>query len=140
VSMTKAERDAYLKEIRIGTLCTLNADGSPNALPIWYHWDGEKIRMFSSDGTGKTRRLAKDSRACLSVAAPVGTKESWVTVEGTIEILAVGGKELSLKLAPIYYDPAIFADQESAKKNIHHFETSENTVLLELTPTRIRST
>ena len=51
-----------------------------------------------------------------------------------------GGKELSFKLAPIYYDPAIFADQESAKKNIHHFETSENTVLLELTPTRIRST
>ncbi len=139
MGMSKADYDAFLKELRIGTLCTLNADGSPNALPIWYHWDGEKIRMFSNDDTGKTRRLRRDSRACLSVAQPVGVKESWVTVEGTVEILAEGGKELSLALAPIYYDPEIFADRQTAKKNIHHFETSESTVLLELTPTRIRS-
>ena len=137
--MSKAERDAFLKETRIGTLCTLNEDGSPNALPIWYHWDGEKIRMFSSRNTGKVRRLTKDQRACLSVADPVGAKESWVTVEGTVEVVEDGGKALSLRLAPIYYDPKIFPDQESAKKNTAYFEQSDHTILLELTPTRIRS-
>jgi PPOX class probable F420-dependent enzyme len=137
--MTEAECDSFLKETRIGTLCTLNENGSPNALPIWYHWDGEKIRMFSARDTGKVRRLAKDSRACLSVADPVGVKEAWVTVEGTVEVVEEGGKELSLRLAPIYYDPKIFTDRESAKKNTAYFEQSGHTILLELTPTRIRS-
>ena len=49
------------------------------------------------------------------------------------------GRGLSLRLAKIYYDPKIFADQESAKKNTSYFEQSDHTILLELTPTRIRS-
>ena len=88
--MTDAERDAFLREVRIGTLCTLNEDGSPNALPLWYEWDGEKARMFSMRDTGKVTRLRRDPRACLSVADPVGAPEAWVTVEGTIEIFDRG--------------------------------------------------
>ena len=38
VTMTDEQRDAFLRETRIGTLCTLNDDGSPNALPLWYDW------------------------------------------------------------------------------------------------------
>ena len=53
MNMTNAERDAFLREIRIGTLCTLNPDGSPNALPLWYEWGGDKIRMFSCEDSGK---------------------------------------------------------------------------------------
>ncbi len=139
MSLTKAECDAFLKELRIGTLCTLNADGSPNAIPIWYHWTGEKIHMFTSRGTAKTKRLARDPRACLSVAEPVGVPESWVTVEGTVEEIEEGGKELSLRLASLYYDPKIFPNQEHARKNTSFFETNDTTILLELTPTRIRS-
>ncbi len=139
MSMSKAKCNAFLKETRIGTLCTLNEDGSPNAMPIWYHWDGKKVLMFSARDTGKVRRLAKDPRACLSVADPVGVKENWVTVEGTVKVLEEGGKDLSLRLAKIYYDPEIFADQESARKNTSYFEQSDHTILLELTPTRIRS-
>jgi PPOX class probable F420-dependent enzyme len=137
--MSKAECDAFLKETRIGTLCTLNEDGSPNALPIWYDWDGEKIRMFSNHDTGKIRRLEKDSRACLSVADPVGSKESWVTVEGTVELLEEGGKELALSRAKLYYDPGVYPDTERSSKNIAHWEQSDDFVLVVLTPTRIRS-
>ena len=139
MSLTKAECNAFLKELRIGTLCTLNGDGSPNALPIWYHWNGEKIHMFTSHGTAKVKRLARDPRACLSVAEPVGVRESWVTVEGTVEVIEEGGKELSLRLASLYYAPETFPDQAHAKKNTTFFETNDTTILLELTPTRIRS-
>ena len=137
--MSKADYDAFLKELRIGTLCTLNADGSPNALPIWYDWDGEKIRMFSNHDTGKIRRLRKDPRACLSVAEPVGANESWVTVEGTVELLEEGGKELALSRAKHYYDPNVYKDTARSGKTIAHWEQSDDFVLLELTPTRIRS-
>ena len=133
MSMTDAERDAFLREIRIGTLCTLNEDGSPNALPLWYAWDGAKIRMFSSRDTGKVRRLARDPRASLTVAAPVGAEEAWVTVEGTVEIRDEGGKELGLRLAHLYYEGKKLQEALAA------WSARDDWVLLELTPTRIRS-
>lgn len=131
--MTKTECDAFLKHTRIGTLCTMNVDGSPNALPLWYDWDGDKIRMFTTRNTAKVRRLTKDARACLGVAEPVGAPEAWVTVEGTVAILDEGGRELACRLAAIYYEPDL------AKKTIAVWEKLEDWVLLELTPTRIRS-
>jgi PPOX class probable F420-dependent enzyme len=131
--MTESECDAFLREIRIGTLCTLNEDGSPNAVPLWYEWDGEKLRLFSSRDTGKVRRLTKDPRACFSVEDPVGSTEAWVTVEGTIEIRHQGGKELAVKLAGIYYEG------EQRAQTMARWSKKEDWVLLELTPTRIRS-
>ena len=102
-SMTKAQRDTFLRETRIATLVTLNEDGSPNALPLWYDWDGERLRMFSQSETGKLCRLKRDPRACVSVADPVGALEAWVTVEGTVEMKEEGGRELALRLAERYY-------------------------------------
>ena len=131
--MTDAERDAFLRETRIGTLGTLNQDGSPNALPLWFEWDGATIRMFSSRDAGKVRRLRRDPRASLTVAVPVGAPEAWVTVEGTVAILDEGGKELGLKLAHVYYEG------ERREEAIAEWSQRDDWVLLELTPTRIRS-
>ncbi len=128
--MTDAERDAFLREVRIGTLCTLNEDGSPNALPLWYEWDGEKARMFSMRDTGKVRRLRRDPRACLSVADPVGAPEAWVTVEGTVEIFDEGGKEFGLRLTHSYYEG------ERLQEALAEWGARDDWVLLELTPTR----
>ena len=131
--MTESECDAFLREIRIGTLCTLNKDGSPNAVPLWYEWDGDKIRLFSSRDTGKVRRLINDPRVCFSVEDPVGATEAWVTVEGAVEILDQGGKELAVKLADIYYKG------EQRTETMARWSQKEDWVLLELTPSRIRS-
>ncbi len=59
--------------------------------------------------------------------------EAWVTVEGTVAILDEGGRELACRLAAIYYEPDL------AKETIAIWEKLEDWVLLELTPTRIRS-
>lgn len=131
--MSADDRDAFLKQVRIATLVTLDGDGSPNALPLWYEWDGEKAYMFSSRATGKVRRLSRDPRACLSVHDPVGALESWVSIEGIVEIQDNGGRELACKLAAIYYQP------ERAQATIAKWSTLEDWVLLVLTPTRIRT-
>jgi len=133
LSKTKQEIDTFLKQIRIGFLGTLNKDGSPNSMPLWYEWDGEKIRMFSSVDTGKVRRLKNDARATLSVADGVGAMEDWVTVEGTVKILSEGGGKLACKLAALYYDA------ERGKKTTDVWSKKTAWVLLELTPTKIRA-
>ena len=133
MSKSKDEIDAFLKETRIGFLTTLNADGSPNTIPLWYEWDGEKIRMFSSENTGKVRRARNDSRAVLAVAQGVGAMEDWVSVEGNVKVLSTGGKELALKLVPVYYDA------ERAQRTLDVWTKKDDWVLLELTPSRIRA-
>jgi len=133
MSMTDEERDVFLRETRIATLTTLNDDGSPNALPLWFDWDGEKIRMFSSRATGKVRRLQRDGRACVTVADPVGAPEAWVSVEGIVSIQDEGGKDLALRLAGTYYEG------EHRQLTIEAWSKSEDWVLLELTPTRMYS-
>lgn len=131
--MTPEERDLFLRGTRIAILSTLHEDGSPNALPLWFDWDGDKLRMFSNRETGKVRRLRRDPRACVTVADPVGTPEAWVSVEGRVEILDEGGKELALELAAKYYEG------EHRQLTIEEWSRNEDFVLLELTPTRIRS-
>ena len=133
MSKSREQIDDFLKQTRIGLLGTLNKDGSPNVMPLWYEWDGERIRMFSRIDTGKVRRLRNDPRASLTVADGVGAPEDWVSVEGTVAILEEGGRELASKLPALYYEPA------QAKKTIDVWSQIDDWVLLELTPTRIRT-
>ena len=131
--MTPEECDAFLRTTRIATLCTLNEDGSPNALPLWYEWDGSRVLMFSSSDTAKIRRLREDPRACLSVHDPVGAPEAWVSVEGTVEIEADGGQALALKLAGRYYTG------DKLEATLAAWSRKENFVLLVLRPETMRS-
>jgi len=47
-TMTDQERDRFLAEPRYGIPDTLRSDGSPIAVPVWFDWNGETVRMFTS--------------------------------------------------------------------------------------------
>src|SRR5688572_7515800 len=93
--MTTAQRDAFLRETRIAKLATLNADGSPTIVPVWFDWDGETATIFTGRTSPKIRRVQRDPRVALSVEEGVGVREAWVTIEGTASIEQSGGYELS---------------------------------------------
>src|SRR5215207_676619 len=101
--MTEQQRDDFLAGARIATLVTLQADGAPTGLAIWFEWDGERARAFTSRGSPKVRRIQADPRVCLVVAEPTGVPEAWVTIEGTARIVDEGGMDLARRLAPRYY-------------------------------------
>ena len=44
-------------------LATLDADGYPHVTPIWFHWDGDVVRMTSLPDKPHVRRLRHDARA-----------------------------------------------------------------------------
>ena len=132
--MSVAQRDTFLHQPRIATLVTLYADGTPTAVPVWYEWDGEQARVFTSRDSEKVRRLRAEPRVCLTVAEPVGVPEAWVTIEGTAAIDEQGGMELARRLAPRYYDAA------KAERTLRQWEQlADRWVLLRITPRRIRS-
>lgn len=132
--MTPEQHDAFLRDTRIAKLVTLYADGSPTVVPIWYEWDGEHARMFTSRGSEKVRRITSDPRVCLSVEEGVGVAEAWVTIEGTAMVEEDGGIELARRLARRYYEP------RQAEDAITRWEAmADQWVVLVITPKRIRS-
>jgi PPOX class probable F420-dependent enzyme len=131
--MTTEQRDAFLQQPRIATFISLNPDGSPTAVPVWYEWDGAVARIFTSRNSEKIRRITADPRVALTVAEPLGVTEAWVTIEGAATVTD-GDSGLTQRLAPRYYSA------EKAARVIPEWEKLASTwVTITITPTRIRS-
>jgi PPOX class probable F420-dependent enzyme len=134
--LTDEERDAFLAEPRYGILTTLRGDGSPVAVPVWFDWDGAKVRMFTTEGTSKMRRIRNDARATVLVANNLDEKEKWVAFDGEVAIRDQGGLDLAMDLAERYWD---LSDPDRAAALESWKRMKDIWRLLELTPRSIRT-
>jgi hypothetical protein len=114
----------------------LAEDGAPIAIPIWFEWDGQRVLMFTGKTSPKLRRLQNDSRTTLLVAAEVGEKEEWVSMDGEVAVYSEGAIELAARLAERYWD---LNDPERAATLQLWRDQAGTLRLLELIPSRIRS-
>ena len=87
------------------------AGGQPR--PVWFEATADGIELFTEPDAPKVRRLRRDPRASLVVAAPVGERERWVSVAGRVTVEPDGAHDLAARLAARYWDlddPARAAD------------------------------
>ena len=56
-----------LRDERIIWLTTVRADGRPEPSPLWFHWDGESIVIFSQPDTVKVRNIVQRPTVALSL-------------------------------------------------------------------------
>ncbi len=134
--MNDGERDAFLDAPRYGILTTLISDGSPIAVPVWFVWNGESVRMFTSLLSPKVRRIQADPRASLLVTNRLDEPESWVAFDGVVTIHEEGGFELAERLAPRYWD---LSDADRRSTLDLWRKAAAALRVLELVPTRIRT-
>ncbi len=84
--------------------------------PVWFEATAEgTIELFTEPDSPKVRRVRRDPRASLVVAAPVGERERWVSAAGRVSLEPGGAHELASRLAARYWDlddPARAADLE----------------------------
>lgn len=130
------DHDAFLSETRLGILTTMTSDGTPISVPVWYEWGGERARVFSYTKSAKIRRLEHNPRASLLVTNVLGEQEYWIAIDGTVVVQREGAIELAERLAARYWD---LNNPERAAAVRRWRESAETLVLLELTPTRIRT-
>ncbi|MBO3095407.1 pyridoxamine 5'-phosphate oxidase family protein [Cellulomonas dongxiuzhuiae] len=75
--------------------------------PVWFELtDDGTVQLFTGPDTLKVRRLRRDPRASLVVAAPVGEREHWVSVAGHVTVETDGAHDLASRLAARYWDLA----------------------------------
>ncbi|MGM1059392.1 pyridoxamine 5'-phosphate oxidase family protein [Saccharothrix sp. Mg75] len=79
----------------------------PQPRPVWFEATDEgEVQLFTLPDSLKVRRLRRDPRASLVVAAPVGERERWLSVAGRVSVEHDGARDLCARLGARYWDLA----------------------------------
>jgi general stress protein 26 len=95
----------FLARPLLGFLTTAAGPAPPPSRPVWFEAtpDGT-VQLFTGPETLKIRRLRRDPRAAILVAAPADERERWVSVAGRVTIETDGAHDLAARLAARYWD------------------------------------
>jgi PPOX class probable F420-dependent enzyme len=77
--------EAALREHPVVWLSSVQRDGRPHLVPVWFHWDGERIVAFSKPHARKVGNLRDEPRVMLAVGTP-GPEFEVELIEATAEL------------------------------------------------------
>ena len=123
----------FLATKEVVLLATVQADGAPLAMPMWFLHDRLALTMISVDGLTKVRNLRRDPR--VSVVAESGTRGDirGVSVQGRAEFLQDSPDRRQLiELFHAKYDP----DLERIWRGP---AMPSNRVMFRIVPARVRA-
>jgi len=55
-----------LRQEQIIWLTTVDEQNTPQPRPVWFHWDGQTVLIFSENGKAKLRHIARNPRVSLN--------------------------------------------------------------------------
>jgi len=132
--MTKDEIKKFLLQGTFtGKLGTINKDGTPHVVPIWYTVDEEdKIIFNTGDKSVKAKNIRRDNRVrlCIDDQTPLF---SFVTIDGVAELISSEPSEL-YKWAKIIAARYMGNDKSEAygRRN-----SAEGELLIKIKPVRV---
>jgi len=77
--------EAALRDDPVVWLSSVQADGRPHLVPVWFHWDGERIVAFSKPHARKVDNLRGQPQVMLAVGTP-GPDFEVELIEATAEL------------------------------------------------------
>jgi PPOX class probable F420-dependent enzyme len=77
--------NSALRDDPVVWLSSIQTDGRPHLVPVWFHWDGEQIVAFSKPHARKVENLRDDPRVMLAVGTP-GPEFEVELIEATAEL------------------------------------------------------
>jgi hypothetical protein len=88
MTLDDAAIQRFLGTKEISILATIQPDGAPLAMPMWFLHDATSVTMISIDGLQKVKNLRRDPRVCVvaEAADPGGIRG--VTIQGAVEFLS----------------------------------------------------
>jgi len=97
MTLEAASIQKFLAAKEVALLATVQPDGSPLAMPMWFLHDPATLTMISVDGLRKVHNLRRDPRVCVVAEAGEGGGEiRGVSVRGRAEFLPDGPERRAL--------------------------------------------
>lgn len=81
----RRQAETALRDDSVVWLSSVQADGRPHVVPVWFHWDGERIVAFSKPRARKVDNLRDQPRVMLAVGTP-GPDFEVELIEATAEL------------------------------------------------------
>ena len=78
----------YLKGKEVGVLATINSDGSPLAMPMWFVHDNDALALVSQAADMKIRNLHRDPRVGFVIESGSGDSIACIIVQGSVTFLS----------------------------------------------------
>ncbi len=123
------EARAVLSENILGTLATINEDGSPWATPLHIFFDNEALYWFSNADKQHSMNISRDARASVSVFSPDESKgPKGVYVNGVVEVLEGSKIDYAKQLVSerIGKLPSVFENATAYRLQIGKFNSSKS--------------
>lgn len=96
MSLEDARVQRFLATKEVVVLATVQPDGAPLAMAMWFLHDPSSLTMISVDGLQKVRNLRRDPRVCVVAEAADAAGIRGVTVQGRAEFLEDGAERRAL--------------------------------------------
>lgn len=91
-----------LRSRAVAFVSTLGPSGAPQVTPLWFLWDGERVRISLVEGRQKLRNLRRDPRIAMAIADPA-RPTVYLELRGTVgELVPDPGCELERAIAEKY--------------------------------------
>ena len=104
-SSLTAEDLEFLRRPLHGFLSVAAGPLPPQPRPVWFEATAEgTIQSVTGPDSVRVRRLRRDPRASIVVAAPIGERERWVSAAGHTTVELDGAHDLCTRLAARYWD------------------------------------
>ena len=85
-------RDLLTQKKPVAALATTMPDGSPQVTPVWFDYDGKRLRINTAKGRVKARNMQEGSRVALMIVDPDNAYR-YVQVRGRIAVATENGAD-----------------------------------------------
>ncbi len=76
----------------LAALATVMPDGSPQVTPVWFDYDGKRLRINTAKGRVKARNMQEGSRVALAIVDP-DNPYRYVQVRGRVTVVTESGAD-----------------------------------------------
>lgn len=91
-AIPEAYSDLLTTKKAFANLATLNADGTPQVTPVWFDWDGSRLRINTAKGRLKDKNLRRTPAVALSIMDP-DNPYRYVQVRGRVAAVTESGAD-----------------------------------------------
>ncbi len=91
-AIPEAFNDLLTKKKAFANLATVNADGTPQVTPVWFDWDGSRLRINTAKGRVKDKNLRRTPIVALTIIDP-DNPYRYVQVKGRVANVTESGAD-----------------------------------------------
>ncbi|MBF8268274.1 MAG: pyridoxamine 5'-phosphate oxidase [Dehalococcoidia bacterium] len=97
----KTRLTEFCKTPLLAVLATVYRRGAPQAVPVWYEFDGESFIVTSSKERVKVKNVLRDNRVSLCII-DTSHQGRGFNIRGTAQVVEEGAQEATRRLAIRY--------------------------------------